>query len=233
MLGTQTTQAVILAAGKGTRMRPLTDAVPKPLQEILGRSLLAYKLDVLPASIDDVVIVIGHLGEQIVSAIGERQGTRTIRYIAQSELNGTAGALLSARSLLRERFLVLMGDDLYDANDLAHLAEEEMAIGIAEVCDREIGGEIIRKDDGTLLEVREARHRVDHGFICTGAYALTQRFFAHAPVAVPGSLELGIPQTLASIAREAPVALVPFTRWMQITSPEDLVRAQEFVRMKS
>lgn len=232
MSDTSLNQAVILAAGKGTRMRPLTDTVPKPLQMVCGKSLLAYKLDALPRAVDDVVIVIGHLGEQIISAIGERYGDRTIRYVAQSELDGTAGALRSAQDLLRERFLVLMGDDLYDAEELSRLAEEETAIGIARVQHREIGGEIIRREDGTLEEVREARHWVDDGLICTGAYALTRRFFDATPVRVPGTSEIGIPQTLAAIARTEPVALVPFVRWMQVTSADDLRRAEEFVRMK-
>lgn len=226
-------QAVILAAGKGTRMLPLSAAVPKPLQTVLGRTLIEYKLDALPAAITEVVIVIGHLGEAIRGALGDRYGERTIRYVVQEELNGTAGALIAARSILSDRFLVLMGDDLYDAGDLARLAEEEMAIGVAHVRGKDIGGEILAHTDGTLRDVREERHFVEDGLMCTGAYAISSRFFETKPGSVSGSRELGIPQTLALLAIREPVALVPFARWMQVTTPEDLVRAQEFVRMKS
>ncbi len=105
------TQAVILAAGKGTRMLPLTLTRPKPLQEVLGKNLLEWKLSALPDSITEVIFIIGYQGEQIRAFFGDRWEGRAIFYAEQQELNGSAGALLCAKDLLRGRFLVMMGDD--------------------------------------------------------------------------------------------------------------------------
>ena len=106
-------QAVILAAGLGTRMRPLTDAVAKPLLKIGDRPLLEYTFDALPDEIDEVIVVIGYLGEQIRTYLGEEFRGRKIKYVVQEKLEGTAKALWEAKSLLRERFLVLMADDIF------------------------------------------------------------------------------------------------------------------------
>src|SRR3989338_10703547 len=90
-------QAVILAAGKGTRMLPLTETRPKPMQMVAGKNLIEWKLEALPDAVSDVIIVIGHQGELIKEYFGDSWKGRLIRYATQKELNGTAGALWAAR----------------------------------------------------------------------------------------------------------------------------------------
>ncbi|KKQ79283.1 MAG: hypothetical protein UT03_C0063G0001, partial [Candidatus Moranbacteria bacterium GW2011_GWD2_38_7] len=64
-------QIVILAAGRGTRMKDLTDNVPKPMLQINGKPILAYKLEALPEEIDEVIFVVGYFGNQIQQYFGE------------------------------------------------------------------------------------------------------------------------------------------------------------------
>ncbi|NBX51722.1 nucleotidyl transferase, partial [bacterium] len=85
--------AVILAAGKGTRLRPLTDSTPKPLIDVAGRPLLECVLNALPKNIDGITMVIGYLGEQIQKHIGESYKGIPVRYVMQERLDGTGGAL--------------------------------------------------------------------------------------------------------------------------------------------
>ena len=110
--------AVILAAGRGKRMLPLTDFLPKPLVDVKGKNLIEWKLLALPGTVTDIVLVVGYQGEQIRNFFGDTWQGRNIRYAEQKELNGTAGALWSAKDLLSGKFLVLMGDDLYDSSDI-------------------------------------------------------------------------------------------------------------------
>src|SRR3989344_6700347 len=112
-------QPVILAAGRGTRMVELTGEVPKPMLPVGGRPLLEYKLDAMPDEIDEVILVIGYQGAVVRKHFGGRYGNRQIQYVEQKELNGTAGALWVARLLLHDRFLVLMGGDIYAGEDVA------------------------------------------------------------------------------------------------------------------
>src|SRR5262249_26663534 len=116
--------AVILAAGLGTRLRPYTLTVPKPLLEVRGRPILDWGLGALPATVDRVVVVIHYLAEQIEQYL--RSQTRFAHWIAvkQDQPRGTGDALRACKPFLQsDRFLVLNGDDLFGAADLAELAQ--------------------------------------------------------------------------------------------------------------
>lgn len=222
---------VIFAAGKGTRMLPLTETRPKPLQVVSGKNLLEWKLEALPGVVHEVVFVIGYQGDQIKSYFGDVWNGKRIRYVVQAELNGTAGALWAARGVLSGRFLVMMGDDLYGKADVASMFSYDFAVCVQEVTDREMGGEMILNPDGTFGGILEQKHYVKHGLVNTGMYMLDDRIFNYAPAPIGGSsTELGLPHTLAILAQDIPVAMHKATKWFQVTTPLDLFRAEkEFI----
>jgi len=106
-------QAVILAAGEGIRLRPLTLDKPKPLVKIDGKTLLEHNLDQLIGLIDEVILIIGYKGDMIKEYIGSEYQSMKIKYIEQKEQLGTGHALMQAKKLIKGKFLVLMSDDLY------------------------------------------------------------------------------------------------------------------------
>lgn len=225
-----TTTAVILAAGKGVRMLPLTKTKPKPLMNVAGKNLIEWKLELLPPEVRDVILVIGYQGEQIQGYFGDTWKDKSIRYVVQCELNGTAGALFSIASLLDDKFLVMMGDDLYAKEDVKKILNNDLALCVKKIQNKETGGEIFLNPDGTLLSIHEEKHFVTEGLINTGMYMLDRRIFDYKPVPIGGSsTEFGLPHTLALLAKDIPVNVVTTTKWFQITTPEDLVRAEEFV----
>ena len=105
-------QAVILAGGLGTRLRPLTKTVPKPMVPVGGTPYLEYQLRLLrEQAITDIVLLTGYLGEQIEEHFGD--GSRfglSIRYSREDSPLGTGGALRIAKPLLADSFLVIYGD---------------------------------------------------------------------------------------------------------------------------
>jgi len=129
-------KAMILAAGRGERMRPLTDTMPKPLLKVGGKMLIEYHLEKLKAAnISDVIINHAWLGSKIEQALGD--GSRyglTIEYSAEHEALETAGGILNALPLLQgasdtaEAFMVINGDIFCDY-DLAKLPDS--LIGLA------------------------------------------------------------------------------------------------------
>ncbi|OGZ08188.1 MAG: hypothetical protein A2942_02100 [Candidatus Lloydbacteria bacterium RIFCSPLOWO2_01_FULL_50_20] len=231
MQAEQNIQAVILAAGKGARMLPLTETRPKPMQEVCGKNLIEWKLEALPGTVTEIILVIGYQGEQIRDFFGDTWKGRPVRYVVQHELNGTAGALWAARDLLRGRFLVLMGDDLYAPEDILRMTGYRFAIGAQEIWNKEAGGEMIANPDGTFAGIHEQKHFIGHGFMNTGLYMLSHELFDYDLVPVGGSsLEFGLPHTFAVLAKKMPVMMVRATKWLQVTTPEDLKRVRDFVR---
>jgi NDP-sugar pyrophosphorylase family protein len=105
-------QVVILAGGLGTRLRPLTTQVPKPMVPVAGAPYLEHQLRLLAGqSLNDIVVLTGYLGEQIEEYFGDgRQLGLRMRYSRESQPLGTGGALREARPLLDESFLVIYGD---------------------------------------------------------------------------------------------------------------------------
>ncbi|MDX1686578.1 MAG: nucleotidyltransferase family protein [Candidatus Promineifilaceae bacterium] len=125
------TRAVVLAAGRGRRLRPHTDSTPKPLLPVRGRPTLTYTLDALAAAgVGDVCLVIGYLGEQIVAFAGDGSawGVR-VHYRQQQQPTGTADALRQARDFLTEPTMVVAADYILPEHYLADLKEAYRASG--------------------------------------------------------------------------------------------------------
>lgn len=222
-------QAVILAAGRGTRMKELTDTVPKPMLLVNGKSLIEHKLDALPAEVTEVILIIGYQGAVIREAFGDTFEGRTMRYVEQEELNGTAGALWQAKDLLTDRFVVMMGDDLYAKEDVrACFASPDWSVLAEELESMRSGGKIVTDDTGAITAIEEGNHEGVPGLMNTNMLVLDPRVFAYPLVPkAPGSDEYGLPQTVLQGSRESGISLrpVPASFWVQITAPEDLDEA--------
>jgi len=133
-------RAMILAAGLGTRLRPLTDTTPKPLLPIAGRPILVWNLLLLKRhGITDVIINLHHLGEQIVQALGDgsRLGLR-VAYSHEPEIQGTGGGIRQAAPFLKDGpFLVLNGDTLSQCDLTGLIAAHRAGKALATLALRE------------------------------------------------------------------------------------------------
>lgn len=126
-------KAMILAAGRGERLRPLTDSVPKPLVEVGGKPLVAWHLERLAAAgCREAVINVSHLGERIVARLGDGSawGVR-IAYSRESEPLETAGGMALARALLGAQPFLVVNGDIYCEVDLARLLRLTLAERVA------------------------------------------------------------------------------------------------------
>ena len=123
-------KAMLLAAGRGERMRPLTDRIPKPLLEAGGKPLIVWHIEKLvSAGISELVINHAHLGAQIEAALGDgsRYGAR-IRYSPEARALETAGGIANALPLLGDEPFAVINSDIYCDYDFAHLPERAAAL---------------------------------------------------------------------------------------------------------
>lgn len=224
---------MILAAGKGTRLRPWTDTTPKPLLEVAGRPMIAHVLDIVRRSgIREVVINLHHLGEQIRTRLGNgREFGVDIRYSVEQELLDTGGALAHARPLLAGSPFVVINADVYFEGDLQPLLRtQEERGGIATLMVRP-DPDARRRDDvrvdaeGRIRSIlgcnphRELWQSLPR-FFYASAMVCSERLFAYLPNGIYSLTRTVLPQVLA--AGEAVFAVEHRGYWRVLDTPEDL-----------
>jgi mannose-1-phosphate guanylyltransferase len=172
-------QAIVLAGGEGTRLRPLTETMPKPALPLAGKPSIVYMIEWLARhGVDEVIVSCGFLAEEMRGLLSQIEGP-AIRYVQEPEPRGTAGAIKYAEDLLGERFLALNGDVLCDL-DLSALIEQHQATGatatlaLYPVQDPSAYGLVRRESDGEIREFVEkpTPDQVDTDEISAGAYML-------------------------------------------------------------
>lgn len=219
-------QCVIPVAGRGTRMKNLTDNVPKPMLKIKGRPILEYKLDALPDEINEVIFIVGYKKNKIQEHFGDKYGDLKITYVIQEELNGTGGAIHCAKDILSDKFMVLYGDDLYRKEDLEKMINHEFAVLSYEVEDPKPFGVFDIDSGGNLIDIVEKPENPPSNLVNIGAFVVGKDFFNYKLIPVGGG-EFGFPQTLATMAKEYPIKIIKAGEWYPIGNPEELEEAEK------
>jgi len=222
--------AVILAAGEGRRLEPLTNRRPKPMMPVANRPLLEHVLEaVAAAGVNHVVFVVGYRHERIRNHFGDGDDWGVdIEYVDQSTQLGTGHAVLQAESAVAGPFVVVNGDRVVDP-----------AI-VAEVCNRAAGGEtptmavtrvenpraygVVTTEGDRVIEIEEKpAGPVETGRINAGVYGFSPAIFdAIRDTTTPG--ELTITATLNDAAADAGVGAVPYDgRWLDVSNLWDLL----------
>lgn len=218
--------AVILAAGLGTRLRPHTLTTPKPLLPVRGRPILDWSLGALPPAVDRVVVVVHYLADQVKDYLARQKHFRDWQAVFQSEPRGTGDALRQCRTALRsERFLVLNGDDLYGAADVERLSACNAALLVRPVSEpRKFGIAFVRLD-GTLDRLVEKPALDGKHLANIGAYALPREVFEiDLPLSSRGEYE--ITDYVTGLAARHPVQVVSADFWLPIGTEEDWRQAE-------
>lgn len=216
---------VILAAGKGTRMGELTKDIPKPMLTVRGKNLIEHKLDATPLEhISEIVLVVGYLQEVIRNYFGKEYRGIPVTYI-EDTIQGTGKAVWNAQSVIDEPFLVMMGDDIYHPDDIRMIMCTKGGILLDRVKKETKGGKIIIQDH-KIVDVVEGALLLPGEPINAALYHLSPEIFSFDLIKTQDKDEWGLPQTLIARAQDYPLIPVYATRWIQITAPEDIEKAE-------
>src|SRR6476660_9040571 len=179
-------QALILVGGEGTRLRPLTSTVPKPVVPLVDRPFIAYMLEWLRGhGVEDVVMSCGFLASGVRNVLGDGSGFGVnLRYVEEPRPLGTGGAVKFAESLLDERFFMLNGDVLSDLDLSGQLTQHEETgargtLALIGVEDPSAFGLVRLNEDGAVKEFLEkpSPDQIDTNLISAGAYVLERGVF--------------------------------------------------------
>jgi MurNAc alpha-1-phosphate uridylyltransferase len=222
-------QAMILAAGRGERMRPLTDACPKPLLRVQGKPLLQYHLEAFGhGGFRDVVINTGWLGEQIEDHFGHEAADVRIRYSHEGRDFGgaleTAGGIARALPLLDEVFWIVAGDVYMPEFLFTRAALEKFAAGgklahlfLVPNPPHNTKGDFGLSPEGLALNTADLRHT----YSTTALYR--REFFAALPAGNPRGEKLALaPMLRAAIERGEVSAELYEGAWTDVGTPERL-----------
>lgn len=180
-------QAVILVGGQGTRLRPLTSTIPKPVVRLVDRPFISFMLEWLRGhGVDDVIMSCGFLADGVRDVLGDgsQLGIR-LRFVEEREPLGTAGALKLAEPMLDERFLMLNGDVLTDIDLTAQIAQHERTgaratLSLVAVDDPTAYGVVVLEQDHSVRDFVEkpSSDSAPSNLISAGAYVLEREILA-------------------------------------------------------
>ncbi len=241
-------KAVILAAGKGTRLQPLTLDTPKPLISVGGTTIIGWTLKQLSNfkhAINEVILVVGHQKEKIVKWIKNNDLDLSITTLVQEQQLGTAHALLLAKKLLQgEKFLFIYGDILLNSNDWKNFLEQatktretEMnLLGVREVEHPERYGVVNTTGDGMVTKIVEKPSRPRSNLISAGMMLLDDTIFQGENALQPSSRgELELPDLINHQLQQGhPYKVVTFKGWwLDVGYPWNLIEANELILQES
>lgn len=220
-------QVVILAAGEGTRMRPLTDDRPKPMLPVAGQPLVEHVArSAVDAGADELLFVVGYEGQQIRDHFGEAYDGVPVRYAEQTEQAGTADAVAAAREHLHGPFAVLNGDNLYDTKALVRLFTNTPSIACTHVSDPSNYG-VVQTDHGRVTGLSEKPDDPSSDLVNAGAYTFPAS--ASEKLDVPRSErgEHELTDVLERVVAEGSVTPIVLDDWMDVGRPWELLAANE------
>lgn len=219
-------QCVILAAGEGTRMRPLTLERPKPLIEVAGKPLIAHVVEALPHEIDSLVIMIGYRGDMIREYCGDVFQGRPVTYITQENPKaGNADALFTARDALYDRFLVLYGDDIHGRAALKKMVNGPDAALAIRTDHPERFGVIEQNEDGTLKHIIEKPERPSSNLVNPGGFVISTDIFDCIAEKSPLG-EYFLVDNINLYVKTHPMNIIEQDLWITVNYPEDIEKAE-------
>jgi len=224
-------KAVILAAGEGNRMRPLTYTRPKVMLPIANKPILEHLLiELKKAGVKEFTIVVGYHGETIRQHFGDgaKWGV-SIDYATQRKQLGTAHAMKMVEGFIKDKFLLANGDVLLRAEDIEKItAKRNITLSLIEMQDtRDLG--VVEVAGNKVKAIHEKVAKPPSNLVNAGVYLLTAEIFsaiARTEKSPRGEYELTDSLQIL-LAQGYPISWVKIDQWLNLSYPWDLLTANE------
>lgn len=223
-------QAIILAAGKSTRMYPLTLTRPKPLLPVANKPILAHQLDQLVGLVKEAILVVGYQSKMIVDHFGYSYRSIALGYVEQQEQLGTGHAAMQARPYIRDRFILMNGDDLYAREDIEACLQHPYAALAKEVADpRKFS--VLTVENGLLRDIIEKPRKPASNLTGVGLFVLDHKLFGileSIPESPRGEYEL--PDAIKQLGQIVDIHChLASGYWIPVGYPWHILNANDFM----
>ena len=217
----------IPAAGRGTRLQPLTDDRPKPLIELNKKPIIWHIVNTFPDIIDEIIMVVGYKGEMLKEYCGSNFLGRKMTYVTQEKLGGTADALILAKEyLIQEPFLVHYSDDIVDDDSIIRCLKHDLSILVIENPDPRRFGVIVPKKNNLVDSIVEKPENPPSNLINTGVMKLDHRIFDYKPT-LHSNGEYYLTTMFDYMVKEHETYYEIANRFISIAVPEDVPKAEK------
>jgi len=226
-------KCVILAAGEGKRMHPLTYTKPKVMLPIANKPIIEYNLlNAIKAGIKEIIFVVGYKSEMVRNYFGNGEKYKVkIEYVNQGEPQGTAQAIGVAEKFVDD-FIVLSGDTIFGEDDIKNMLKNKNSIGLFKVENPQEYG-IVETKDNKVLKIYEKTKEPFTNIINAGVYHFDKKVFDYIKKTNKSSRgEYEITDTINMMAKKSIVSTVILKEWQDVVYPWHLLDANEEVLKK-
>ena len=224
-------QAVMMVAGKSTRTYPLTLTRPKPLLPILNRAMIYSNLDQLVGCVDEVILIVGYCKEMIKDILGYEYRGMKITYQEQLEQKGTGHAVLQVKSLIKDRFIVMNGDDLFARVDIEKLLAYPYGLLAKKVPNPWMYGVMQTDENNCLTNFVEKPKEFVSDLVNIGCYIFEPEIFDALSDTKPSERgEIELPTAILALSHKEQVQVISIVGyWLPTGFPWDVLKTENYL----
>jgi UDP-N-acetylglucosamine diphosphorylase / glucose-1-phosphate thymidylyltransferase / UDP-N-acetylgalactosamine diphosphorylase / glucosamine-1-phosphate N-acetyltransferase / galactosamine-1-phosphate N-acetyltransferase len=224
---------VIMAAGEWSRMRPLTETIPKPLLKVCGKTIIEENIENIMSEFDEIFMIVKYKKEKFREYFWDKYKWIPIQYIEQGVQNGTWAAILSLKDTIHGEFIVVSGDDLYEGSDILKLAHTSGFAALAKQVEKPENFGIFEQDThGNIRGIVEKPTDTSLGNLAyIGVLKLDDTIFTELDsLPLSPRWELEITDLMKIHIEQQEFTVVEATgRWITIGYPWDLLKAHDIL----
>jgi len=223
-------QAVILAAGKSTRTYPLTLTEPKPLLKVANKIILEYNLEAIQDIVDEIILVVGYKKNMIVDFISKKFPKLNVKYVEQKEQLGTGHAVQILESHIKDKFILMLGDNIYSKQDIKELSKHQYSLLVKKVKNPENFG-VVKEKNGILSDIIEKPQKFVSDLVSCGLFSLDKKIFTLLKSLSKSERdELELTDAIKELSKQDNIYCIKSKFCFQISYPWDLLTADKEIR---
>lgn len=218
--------AVILCAGNGTRLMPLTENRPKPMIPIAGKPILEWIIEKIEDFVDNIYLIVKYKKEAIIKYF---EGNRKIKFIEQKRFDGTGYAVLMAKDFIDNDFLVLNGDVIFE-DDLKDFIKYKNAMTLKEVENPKNFGVVVVDNENNITELQEKPNNPKSNLINAGIYKFEPEIFEILKGIKPSERrEVELTDAIKELVKDKKIKGIKLNGyWNDIGRPWDILNANAY-----